>query len=110
VAVQPYQRADLLIRLRNALVHFHSEWVDLKAKDAGDTKLEKLGRRLKAEFQPNPHISPHLPYFPYRCLGSGCAVWAVKSARAFADNFGKRIGIKLEHNLMLQISPRKFDL
>jgi hypothetical protein len=32
-------------------------------------------------------------YFPDKALGKGCAKWAVKSARNFADSFFKRIGI-----------------
>jgi hypothetical protein len=35
------------------------------------------------------------PYFPDHCLGSGCAQWAVTSAKAFADAYFA----------MLQINP-----
>ena len=32
-------------------------------------------------------------FFPDRCLGYGCAKWAIVSARAFADEFYNRMGV-----------------
>jgi hypothetical protein len=87
------------------------EWVNIAADSSEGNTLEKLGRRLRSEFPPNPfYRRPHFPYFPYQCLGFGCASWCIKSALTFADAFGERLDLKLEHMLMLQITPAKFDV
>ena len=87
---EPYQSAQNLIRLRNALVHFKPEWDD----DRGDH--HKLEQRLKSRFeeaQTWKRRTGSRAWFPDRCLGAGCAKWACDSAQALHDEFCNRIGI-----------------
>lgn len=87
---QPFQDAESLIKLRNALVHFRPEW---------DTDLQehkKLEDRLRSKFALNPYAAPNQVFFPYKCLGHGCAEWAVNISKNFMGEFYVRIG-KLEH-------------
>jgi len=37
------------------------------------------------------------PYFPDKCLGAGCAEWAVVSAKSFADDFCSRLDIQANY-------------
>lgn len=84
----PFQDAALLVRLRNALVHF-------KPETLGADDPHRLSMQLRGKFQENPlmHGSGN-PFFPDKCLGSGCALWAVASARCFADGFFERLGVR----------------
>ena len=83
----PYQDADSLVLLRNALTHYKSEWDDSLDQHG------KLRSRLEGRFALNP-LSPdaHL-WFPHRCLGSGCARWAISTAETFVSEFRRRLGI-----------------
>ena len=83
----PYQDVDILIAIRNELVHFHPEWHDEQDRH------EKLGRRLMYRFP----LSPFIPessgvVFPQRFVGHGCTKWAVESALSFMTIFSEKIG------------------
>lgn len=86
-----YQSADSLIKLRNALVHFKPEWHD-------ELKVHRnLEERLRSRFeenQLNAQAGGQMLWFPGKCLGAGCAEWAVTTAAAFDCEFCRRLGIK----------------
>ena len=85
----PYQDADSLIRLRNSLVHYKPEWDDERGNH------QKLEDRLKGKFAVSPYgIGMHL-WFPHQCLGSGCADWAVATARTFSEEFCTRLAVPI---------------
>lgn len=107
----PYQDARHLVKLRNELVHFIPTDAQTAASPGVQVPLDEFGKALLGKFQENPW--PNLitcdvynngvkcesgpetpPFFPERCLGSGCACWAAKTALAFADEFHSRIGLK----------------
>jgi hypothetical protein len=80
----PYQDADLLTKLRNRLVHARAE--------TQPTDKDKLMDTLKSKFNPSRLMQNAAnPYWPDQCLGAGCAVWAVRSATVFADEFFSRM-------------------
>jgi hypothetical protein len=84
---QPYQDADSLVALRNALVHYRPEWdSDLKVHAA-------LQDRLRARFPMNPLVDETSLWFPHQCLGSGCARWAADASEGFLADFCSRMGI-----------------
>jgi hypothetical protein len=80
----PYYDADSLFRLRDALVNY------LNFRPVG---RRGLSRRLEGKFPLNPYAPPDARWFPDRCLGAGCAKWAVSSAETFGDDFCRRMGI-----------------
>jgi hypothetical protein len=88
--IRPFQEIELLIKLRNALIHFEPEW-------AGSPSIGKQNKSfeegLKGKFALNPLYEEGNSFFPDRCLGYGCARWAVDSSVRFADEFFSRIGI-----------------
>lgn len=85
---RPYQDVDLLVGLRNELMHYKPEMM-------GGEELHKWEKRLRAKFEPNPLLKGSgNAYFPDHCLGGPCATWAVQSAKAFADAFFGTLQIK----------------
>jgi len=83
----PFLDADSLLRLRDALVSGTAEWDDKRGK------RQTLEKRLRTKFAPNALVSPKAAWFPDRCLGAGCATWAVKTVQVFSDDFSHRMGI-----------------
>ena len=65
---EPFQLAALLVRLRNALVHYRPE--TRTAQDA-----DSFERALASRFPENALMagSKGNPYFPDKCLGAGCS-------------------------------------
>jgi len=83
----PFQDVSSVVKLRNALVHYKPEW-DHKAK-----VHRELESTLTGKFQLNPFGSPGSLWFPHRCLGAGCAEWAVATVDGFMSEFCRRMGI-----------------
>jgi hypothetical protein len=82
----PCQAAGNLVRLRNALAHYKPEWSDQLDVHAD------LEARLKGKFPESHGSTPNQVYFPHRCLGSGCAEWACRTAAGFIVEFTSRLG------------------
>lgn len=83
---EPYQSVDVLIKLRNALVHFKPEWHDEQIEHL------RLGERFRGKFALNSFISEGTGVlFPQRCISYGCAKWAVESSLAFIKAFCERM-------------------
>jgi hypothetical protein len=92
---QPYQDVDLLIGLRNDLIHFKPEWI-AAGQPATQSEQHKFERQLRTKFLHNPLIpepTEEHPFYPDKCLSHGCAEWAVKCSLAFANKFHARMGI-----------------
>jgi hypothetical protein len=88
---EPYQSARSLVELRNWLVHYEPTWEPVPAhEETGFYQSHKLLRRLRGKFELNPLCAPHAPFWPYKCLGAGCALWAANSAFSFMDAFFER--------------------
>ena len=83
----PFQDADSLIYLRNALIHYKPEWDD-------ETKIHaKIRARLNKKSALNTISDPNSLWFPHQCMGAGCAAWSVDTTRAFVVEFCKRMGL-----------------
>jgi len=89
--MEPYQSVDALIDLRNAVVHFKPEWDDELVEHA------KLEKRLASKFDDCAlalRATGHMVWFPGRCLGLGCANWAIGAVERFVAEFCGRLGIR----------------
>jgi len=83
----PFQDAAILVSLRNALVHYKPEW---------NNELDmhkKLESSLSTRFPHSRFCDKGDVFFPKKCLGHGCAAWAVNTSLKFIDEFYKRMGI-----------------
>jgi hypothetical protein len=86
-AEQTYENAALLIRLRNSLVHY-------KPKTLGGEKTHRLEASLKGKFEPSRLFEGSgNPYFPDKCLGRGCAEWAINTSVCLADEVFRQLGV-----------------
>jgi hypothetical protein len=83
----PYLDADSLIRLRDALISYGADWGDERGK------RHTLESRLRDKFDPSPLVSSRRPWFPDRCLGAGCAKWAVETVQVFTNDFYARMAL-----------------
>ena len=73
----PYKDTENLIKLRNCLVHYKSEWDDEHGVH------QKLENRLRGKFPLNRYAPQGSLWLPHQCLGAGCAEWAAATARGF---------------------------
>lgn len=91
----PYHNVDLVRQLHDELVHHSPKLgsvVTLPDQDiTAEDEAEQLRDVLADRFEPNPLADPAAFYFPDRCLGSGCAVWALESCQSFAVSFYERL-------------------
>lgn len=81
---EPYQSAKVLVRLRNAIVHFVPEWTDEQ------TMHTKISQMLHGRFQASPFFRPSDPLFPDRCMSTDCARWATNKSLNFIQEFHNR--------------------
>ncbi|WP_045877676.1 hypothetical protein [Pseudofrankia sp. DC12] len=88
----PYQDAQLVIDIRNVLTHY-------KVYSLGEKKPHTLSRKFASpQFPLNQLMVGHnAERFPDHILGHGCADWAWRSCKKFADEFGRRLGISLKY-------------
>jgi len=90
----PYQETQLLIKVRNSLIHYESEWVYNSPKNFGRIDLEHdLIKSLKGKFPLNPITGDGNPYFPDRCLGYGICRWGLIAATEFVLEFWRLANI-----------------
>ena len=58
-------------------------------------KRKKIEAQLRKQFPDNVLMNGSgNPYYPDKCLGAGCATWAVASATAFADLVFESLNIR----------------
>jgi hypothetical protein len=82
-----YQHADLVIKLRNELVHY-------KPKTLGGSDIHKFENSLRGKFPLNALMNDSgNPFFPDKCLGHGCAQWAVSACKNYVDAFFLKLGV-----------------
>ncbi|MBZ0216340.1 MAG: hypothetical protein K8F25_07305, partial [Fimbriimonadaceae bacterium] len=82
----PYNNADLLVALRNTLIHYKPNTLDQEP-------VNDLIVRLKASnVSSNPLTTgPKADSFPFNILGADCARWAVETCGDFTNEFYRRI-------------------
>lgn len=84
----PYQSAQLMVRLRNKLVHYKSSW----GSEMGEEKLFKALQSL--HHKAPPFTSSSMNYFPHRCLGADCAAWALATTVSLLDEIYRQLGVR----------------
>jgi len=113
----PYQSTELVIYLRNAIAHYVPETSEVRLVTESDLS-SAIEKRLRGRFASNPLVGSYpvivrdqpdkrgsYPFFPMRCLGYGCAKWAVKAILSFAEDFFRRIDVKWHYSEYLDMLP-----
>jgi hypothetical protein len=86
-----YDEIQNLVNLRNILIHYEPLWQTTDPIYDDPYKLEVLQDRFDLNpFQKNSGM----PFFPHKCLGYGCALWALNSCRKFVGEFYNEINVK----------------
>jgi hypothetical protein len=92
---QAFANLRVLIEIRNHLMHYTREWVvlgDGGGRGAGKgTTSGKFEKILMRKFAMNSLAPRNRPFFPDKCLGHGCAEWAVVNSLIFTDEFFRRL-------------------
>ena len=114
----PFQSVNLLIDLRNALVHYRPETTVIRPNPS-NYQISYLERKLRNKFKPNPFVpkfpvypssqpsrTADYPFFPERCLGYGCAKWASISCLSFVNDFFGRINLDWHYQQILPKLPK----
>lgn len=91
---EPYQSASEFIELRHRLVHFKPEWVGT-GEGYEKTFSEELRKKIQNKIKKiNPLAGEgNCSFFPHKCLGYGCAKWAVETSIKFTDEFFSKMGL-----------------
>lgn len=84
---EPFQGADLLVKLRNEVTHFKSVWGSEMERKKLIQSLRQLGHNRP------PFVSENASFFPHQCLSADCAAWAVRSTVAFLELIYQRLGV-----------------
>jgi len=93
---QAFANVRQLIEIRNHLMHYKREWVVIREdRSAGDaeTTSDRFEKTLKKKFALNPFAGKNLPFFPDKCLGHGCAEWAIMNSVIFTDAFFRKLDL-----------------
>ena len=97
----PFQDVQTLIIIRNDLIHFEPVWTSVEAEKA-HKRILSLQNEKKFAFNPLITAAGN-PFYPDKCLGHGCAKWAVINSIQFVEDFYLRMGIPV---LFDHIRPR----
>lgn len=99
----PWQAAALLVRLRNEITHYKSQWGD-------ELERAKLFAALRSLHDAAPPFWPAqgVNFFPLQCLSAERAAWAVETVSDFFAAFYLSLGVRspLEGHPELRFSPR----
>lgn len=94
---QPYKDADVLVILRNLLMHYKPpQW-------QGD-KPVLIENELKNKF-PGNQLAPGGLWYLDECLGAGCAQWACTTCVEIVDTWWQTMGIGRPSNTALTDWP-----
>jgi hypothetical protein len=90
-----------LIAIRNHLLHYTREWVVIHHRRFPGREPESTSdhfeRILARKFAVNPLAPRNVPFFPDKCLGHGCAEWAILNSIIFVDEFYRRLGLPVPY-------------
>lgn len=86
---EPLKSFDLLVSLRNALVHSKPERIVVGEADT----RELVERLVRTGFALNDRMASGLLY-PDQLMSAGCALWAIKAARSLLDELHRRLGVE----------------
>lgn len=87
LGLRPCQSVRLVVRLRNEITHYKSQWTEEMSQATLFRSLESLGH------QRPPFVQANQNFFPHRCLSAQCGAWAVSSTIEFLEHVYQLLGI-----------------
>lgn len=96
-----YDNVRILVQLRNHLMHYRREWVEIPLEGVPlsqeETASGRFERILRKKFAINPLAEKNQPFFPDVCLGHGCAEWAIVNSIIFVDAFFRNLDLPVPY-------------
>lgn len=96
----PAEPVERVLDIRNELVHFTPQWVQGGGKEYTENEYG-FEESLKDRFDLNPLMPSGGAFFPYQCLGYGCAEWAARVSEGFVSHFSQRINLEIHPDITL---------
>jgi len=88
--INPFQNIKTLISLRNYLVHYKPEWIEMQTyKKNNNTQFVSLEKKIKGTFNTTKIGND---FFPAKYLSYGCAIWGIDNSIQFVNEFYDKIG------------------
>jgi hypothetical protein len=95
---------ELLVQLRNALMHYEPENVVTYSSDGlNPDQLHKFEQKFKGKFKLNPLTGEGNAFYPEKLLGYGCGIWGLETAARFVDHFSVQLGIPIATDTVRQL-------
>lgn len=99
---EAFANVRILTEIRNHLLHVTREWVVIRSRQAPGREPESTSdyfeKILHKKFATNPLAGKNVPFFPDKCLGHGCAEWAIVNSIIFVDEFYRRLGLPVPYD------------
>ncbi len=93
-----YQDVNLLIKLRNVLMHPRPKSVAIPCtRKLSQKSEEEFLNKLGSKFPLNSLACEGDIFYPQKILSYGCCKWGIESSLAFANEFCDRSGISCEY-------------
>jgi hypothetical protein len=95
-----FDNVRILTEIRNHLLHYTREWVVVSRQALGrepESTADYFEKVLYRKFATNPLALRNVPFFPDRCLGHGCAEWAIVNSIIFTDEFFRRLSLPVPY-------------
>jgi hypothetical protein len=97
------QDISVLISLRNELVHSKPKY-RFQGHNLPQKKKDGLEKKLTGKFPDSPLASRYDPFIWQKCLGPGCARWAVETETSFQNELFQRLGININASCQWDVS------
>ncbi len=98
---EAFENIRILSEIRNNLMHYKREWVVIRTGRAPPAETmstaDRFEKILRTKFAINPLAAKNLPFFPDKCLGHGCAEWAVMNSLIFTEAFFRRLSLPVPY-------------
>jgi len=97
---QAFANVRQLVEIRNHLMHYKREWVVIGEGNAAgnaESTSSRFESVLKKKFALNSFAGENQPFFPDKCLGHGCAEWAILNSVIFTDAFFRKLDLPVPY-------------
>ncbi len=91
--LNPYQDVKSLVKLRNALVHYEPEMIELEHPHR-EVKIHTIESALKDKFSLNPFSDERDSFYQKKIISAGCSEWATKIVNDFVESFAVKMEVK----------------
>ena len=89
-SIRPYQDVEILIKLRNSLIHYEPEYIESKFNNP-NAQLHRFEKYLTGKIDLNPFATKLDDFYPTKLISYSCCKWALDSVDQFTDDFYRNL-------------------